>query len=218
MDPRRAATWRFPETSAGDNPRIAERRDEFSGRACLPRYQTSSPDRSVAMNVDVTRHHRRPHDPPSSRSAARSASGSACSSAPSWCSTPSASWPASSRSKEGTAALGFPVGQALVMGIVLSVCVVVYAIPRTAVLGALGITAYLGGAVTANMRDRGAAVQHAAVRRLPRRADVGGHGAAPARAAAGGGPAPLSLLRRHQFQGDVVRVAELEDVAVRRCP
>lgn len=54
--------------------------------------------------------------------------------------------------KEGTAALGFPAGQALVMGIVLAVCVVVYAIPRTAVLGALGITAYLGGAVTANMR------------------------------------------------------------------
>jgi hypothetical protein len=54
--------------------------------------------------------------------------------------------------KEGTAALGFPVGQALIMGIVLSACVVVYAIPRTAVLGALGITAYLGGAVTANMR------------------------------------------------------------------
>ena len=54
--------------------------------------------------------------------------------------------------KDGTAALGFPAGQALVMGIVLAVCVVVYAIPRTAVLGALGITAYLGGAVTANMR------------------------------------------------------------------
>ncbi|HYO02341.1 MAG TPA: DoxX family protein [Mycobacterium sp.] len=54
--------------------------------------------------------------------------------------------------KEGTEALGFPAGQALVMGIVLAVCVVVYAIPRTAVLGALGVTAYLGGAVTANMR------------------------------------------------------------------
>jgi hypothetical protein len=54
--------------------------------------------------------------------------------------------------KEGTAALGFPEGQALVMGIVLAVCTVVFAIPRTAVLGALGITAYLGGAVTANMR------------------------------------------------------------------
>jgi uncharacterized membrane protein required for colicin V production len=54
--------------------------------------------------------------------------------------------------REGTAALGFPVHQALVMGVVLSICLVVYAIPRTAVLGALGLTAYLGGAVTANMR------------------------------------------------------------------
>lgn len=54
--------------------------------------------------------------------------------------------------KDGTEALGFPEGQALVMGIVLALCVVAYAIPRTAVLGALGITAYLGGAVTANMR------------------------------------------------------------------
>src|SRR4051812_368428 len=54
--------------------------------------------------------------------------------------------------REGTAALGFPVSQAMIMGIVLSVCLIVYAIPRTAVLGALGLTAYLGGAVTANMR------------------------------------------------------------------
>jgi len=54
--------------------------------------------------------------------------------------------------KEGTQALGFPPDQALVIGIVLAICVVVYVIPRTAVLGALGITAYLGGAVTANMR------------------------------------------------------------------
>lgn len=54
--------------------------------------------------------------------------------------------------KEGTQALGFPAGQALMMGVVLAVCVVVYAIPRTAVVGALGITAYPGGAVTANMR------------------------------------------------------------------
>ncbi|CAN5248003.1 DoxX family protein [soil metagenome] len=53
---------------------------------------------------------------------------------------------------DGTAKLGFPPGQALVMGIVLAVCLVAFVIPRTAVLGALGITAYLGGAVTANMR------------------------------------------------------------------
>jgi hypothetical protein len=54
--------------------------------------------------------------------------------------------------KEGTQDLGFPPGQALVMGLVLAICVAVYAVPRTAVLGAVGITAYLGGAVTANMR------------------------------------------------------------------
>ena len=53
---------------------------------------------------------------------------------------------------DSMAKLGFPVDKALVMGIVLLVCLVVFAIPRTAVLGALGITAYLGGAVTANMR------------------------------------------------------------------
>jgi hypothetical protein len=54
--------------------------------------------------------------------------------------------------KEGTQALGFPPGQALVMGVVLAICVAFYVVPRTTVLGALGITAYLGGAVTANMR------------------------------------------------------------------
>ncbi|PKZ65844.1 hypothetical protein CYJ73_09855 [Gordonia terrae] len=53
---------------------------------------------------------------------------------------------------DGTRELGFPADQAIVMGVVLLVCLVVYAIPRTAVLGAVGITAYLGGAVTANMR------------------------------------------------------------------
>jgi hypothetical protein len=54
--------------------------------------------------------------------------------------------------KEATVAMGFPESQVLVIGVVLAICVVVYAIPRTAVLGALGLTAYLGGAVTANMR------------------------------------------------------------------
>ena len=62
--------------------------------------------------------------------------------------------------KDGTQALGFPVGQALVMGVVLALCVLVYAIPRTAVLGALGITAYLGGAVTANMRMEAPLITH----------------------------------------------------------
>lgn len=62
--------------------------------------------------------------------------------------------------REGTVALGFAVHQALVMGIVLTVCLVVYAVPRTAVLGALGLTAYLGGAVTANMRIEAPLLTH----------------------------------------------------------
>src|SRR5689334_15306547 len=62
--------------------------------------------------------------------------------------------------KEGTQALGFPAGQAMIMGIVLAVCVLVYVIPRTAVLGALGVTAYLGGAVTANMRVESPLLSH----------------------------------------------------------
>ncbi len=64
------------------------------------------------------------------------------------------------QAKEGTVALGFPVHQALVIGVVLAVCVIVYAIPRTAVLGALGITAYLGGTVTANMRVEAPLLTH----------------------------------------------------------
>lgn len=62
--------------------------------------------------------------------------------------------------RQGTEALGFPVHQALVMGVVLAVCVVVYAVPRTAVLGALGLTAYLGGAVTANLRIEAPLLTH----------------------------------------------------------
>ena len=55
-------------------------------------------------------------------------------------------------SREGTVALGFSADKTQVIGWVLLVCLVVFLIPRTAALGALGITAYLGGAVTANLR------------------------------------------------------------------
>ncbi|MXP21867.1 DoxX family protein [Gordonia sp. HNM0687] len=61
---------------------------------------------------------------------------------------------------EGTAELGFPIDQTYVMGTVLLICLVVWAIPRTAVLGAVGLTAYLGGAVTANMRIESPLLDH----------------------------------------------------------
>ena len=53
--------------------------------------------------------------------------------------------------REGTEALGFSPDKTAVIGWVLLVCLIVFLIPRTAVLGALGLTAYLGGAVTINL-------------------------------------------------------------------
>lgn len=53
---------------------------------------------------------------------------------------------------EGTTQLGFPEGTVAPIGIVLLVCVVPYVIPRTAALGAVLLTGYLGGAVAAQVR------------------------------------------------------------------
>lgn len=53
--------------------------------------------------------------------------------------------------REATEGLGFYPDKTAVIGWVLLVCLVVFLIPRTAVLGALGLTAYLGGAVTMNL-------------------------------------------------------------------
>lgn len=48
--------------------------------------------------------------------------------------------------------LGYPPGVALPIGLVLLLCVVIYAIPGTAVLGAIFLTGYLGGAVATHIR------------------------------------------------------------------
>ncbi len=53
--------------------------------------------------------------------------------------------------REATEGLGFSPAKTAVIGWVLLVCLIVFLIPRTAVLGALGLTAYLGGAVTVNL-------------------------------------------------------------------
>lgn len=53
---------------------------------------------------------------------------------------------------EGTARLGYPVSMVFGMGLVLLVCVALYAIPRTSVLGAILLTGYLGGAVASQLR------------------------------------------------------------------
>lgn len=53
---------------------------------------------------------------------------------------------------EASAQLGYPANAIVTIGIILLVCTVFYIIPQTAVLGAILLTGYLGGAVAANMR------------------------------------------------------------------
>jgi DoxX-like protein len=48
--------------------------------------------------------------------------------------------------------LGFSGSQALPIGIVELVCLALYAVPRTSLLGAVLLTGYLGGAVCAHFR------------------------------------------------------------------
>ena len=53
---------------------------------------------------------------------------------------------------EATQQMGFPASTVPVIGATLLVCVVLHLIPRTAVLGAVLLTGYLGGAVCAQLR------------------------------------------------------------------
>ena len=53
---------------------------------------------------------------------------------------------------ETTVKLGYSEAVILPLGIVLLTCTVLYAIPRTAVLGAILLTGYLGGAVATHVR------------------------------------------------------------------
>ena len=50
-------------------------------------------------------------------------------------------------SVEGSVQLGWPEQYLAGTGIILLICTILYSIPRTAVAGAVAITAYLGGAV-----------------------------------------------------------------------
>jgi hypothetical protein len=53
---------------------------------------------------------------------------------------------------EGTARVGYPAGALVPLGLVLLASTVLYAIPRTAVLGAVLLTGYLGGATATHVR------------------------------------------------------------------
>jgi len=53
---------------------------------------------------------------------------------------------------QGTVALGYPESSVLPMGLLLIAGVVLYVVPRTALLGAIHLTGYLGGAVATHVR------------------------------------------------------------------
>jgi hypothetical protein len=53
---------------------------------------------------------------------------------------------------QGTIELGYPESVIVGLGVVLLVSVFLYALPRTAVLGAILLTGYLGGAVATHVR------------------------------------------------------------------
>ena len=53
---------------------------------------------------------------------------------------------------EATVQMGFPAATVPMIGGVLLVCLALYLVPRTSVLGAVLLTGYLGGAVCAQLR------------------------------------------------------------------
>ena len=53
---------------------------------------------------------------------------------------------------QGTLQLGYPESVLVGLGIVLLSCTVLYVIPRTAILGAILLTGYLGGAIATHVR------------------------------------------------------------------
>ena len=56
---------------------------------------------------------------------------------------------------EATVQLGYPESVIVALGVVLIACTILYLIPRTAVLGAILLTGYLGGAVATHVRVGG---------------------------------------------------------------
>jgi hypothetical protein len=51
-----------------------------------------------------------------------------------------------------SADLGFSANEIVLIGSLMLACTILYAIPRTAILGAILLTGYLGGAVVSNIR------------------------------------------------------------------
>jgi hypothetical protein len=53
---------------------------------------------------------------------------------------------------EGFGQLGYPLGVSATLGLIELICVALYLLPRTSVLGAVLLTGYLGGAIATQVR------------------------------------------------------------------
>ena len=53
---------------------------------------------------------------------------------------------------ESTAQLGYPASLAFTIGLIELICLIVYMIPPTSILGAVLLTGYLGGAIATHVR------------------------------------------------------------------
>lgn len=61
---------------------------------------------------------------------------------------------------QGTVQLGYPESTVLAIGIIQLVCLIAYTVPRTAILGAILLTGYLGAAVATHVRVGSPLVSH----------------------------------------------------------
>jgi hypothetical protein len=53
---------------------------------------------------------------------------------------------------QGTVQLGYPANIIFTLGVIQAICLIAYLIPRTAIIGAILWTGYLGGAVATHVR------------------------------------------------------------------
>jgi DoxX-like family len=61
---------------------------------------------------------------------------------------------------EATTALGYPAATVVPIGLVELVCLVLFLVPRTAVLGAILLTGHLGGAIATHVRVSSPLLSH----------------------------------------------------------
>ena len=61
---------------------------------------------------------------------------------------------------QGTTELGYPASTVIWIGLIELICLTLYLVPRTSVLGALLLTGYLGGAIATHVRAGSPLLSH----------------------------------------------------------